>query len=200
MRNILSGIAVLLLSIPSHSQEKVPVAPTKIDPAFNADGVPTGKLPSGYEWKRYPGQQWQAYSICDANCTTASCKECVVVGSCKECVVVKVANPQPLKSSALDEVNAARAARGLKPFICDSGLCAAAESAATYRAQNCITGHCQNDFAHLPSGSTATAAGCAAWNVGDGWGACCTYDSYTYAGAAAVIGRDGRRYMHLFVK
>ena len=49
------------------------------------------------------------------------------------------------------------------------------------------------------------AAGCAAWSKSsDGtyhWGSCCTYDTeYTYAGAYAEIGRDGRRYTHLFVR
>jgi hypothetical protein len=29
---------------------------------------------------------------------------------------------------------------------------------------------------------------------------CCVYENYTYAGAAWVSGRDGRRYMHLFVR
>lgn len=198
MKDFLSILAVLLISAASFAQEKVPVAPTKIDPAYNAEGIPTAKLPNGYEWKRYPGQKWQAYPICDVNCAASGCKDCSS-GSCKECTV-KVANPQPLKSSALDEVNAARAARGLRPYICDAGLCQAALSAATYRAQNCITGHCYNDFAHLPPGISANAAGCAAWSVGDGWGSCCTYDSYIYAGAAAVIGKDGRRYMHLFVR
>ncbi len=33
-----------------------------------------------------------------------------------------------------------------------------------------------------------------------GFGACCSYENWNYAGAAAVIGRDGRRYMHLFVR
>src|SRR5438874_293 len=28
----------------------------------------------------------------------------------------------------------------------------------------------------------------------------CVYDGYTYAGAAWAAGRDGRRYMHLFVR
>jgi hypothetical protein len=29
---------------------------------------------------------------------------------------------------------------------------------------------------------------------------CCVYDNYTYGGAAYVTGRDGKRYMHLFVR
>jgi hypothetical protein len=102
--------------------------------------------------------------------------------------------------SALDEVNAARAQRGLPPFQRDDGLTAGALSAAQYRAERLIAGHCPSDFAHLPPGANATAAGCAAWPPSLGWGACCTYEGYTYAGAAIVMGSDGRRYMHLFVR
>lgn len=104
---------------------------------------------------------------------------------------------------ALAEVNAARAARGLPPFIEDPGLTAAAKAAADYRAQHLIAGHVggpMGDFAFVPAGTSASAAGCAAWHPSWGWGACCTYDGYRYAGAAFAIGRDGRRYMHLFVR
>lgn len=112
----------------------------------------------------------------------------------------KAANePRAVAGDALDEVNAARAQRGLKPFARDEGLTRAAQSAASHRAAHAIGGHTENDFAHLPSGCSADAAGCACWNVGDGWGACCTYEDWPYAGAAAVVGKDGRRYMHLFV-
>jgi hypothetical protein len=107
---------------------------------------------------------------------------------------------------ALEEVNAYRAARGLRPFIRDDGLTQAAQGCADYRAERGITGHC-NDFSFVPEGSMARAAGCAAWAPhwnGEewvyGWGSCCTYENWTYAGAAYVIGRDGRRYMHLFVR
>lgn len=106
-------------------------------------------------------------------------------------------------ADALGEVNAARAARGLKPFIRDEGLMQAAHAVAAHRAMHRLTGHVPGspgDFGFLRFGSRASAAGCAAWNPGDGWGACCTYESWTYAGAAAVIGPDGRRYMHLFVR
>jgi hypothetical protein len=101
---------------------------------------------------------------------------------------------------ALAEVNAARAARGLKPFIYDHDLYRAAAGCADFRAERLIPGHTSNDFAALPAGANATAAGCAAWEPSWGWGACCTYDNYTYAGAAFAIGRDGRRYMHIFVR
>lgn len=106
---------------------------------------------------------------------------------------------EPASVDALDEVNAARAARGLRPFLRDQALTSAARSAAHYRAVRSIAGHTPNDFAHVPSGSSANAAGCAAWPPEFGWGSCCTYESWTYAGAAYAVGRDGRRYMHLYV-
>lgn len=101
---------------------------------------------------------------------------------------------------ALDEVNATRAQRGLPPFQYDEGLTRAAQACAQFRADRLIQGHTSNDFAFVPAGSHAPAAGCAAWEPSMGWGACCTYDRYTYAGAAYALGRDGRRYMHLFVR
>jgi hypothetical protein len=101
---------------------------------------------------------------------------------------------------ALDEVNAARAARGLRPFIRDAALTDAAKGAARFRASRRMRGHTSNDFSFIPSGGSATAAGCAAWSPGMGWGSCCTYENYTYAGASWSIGSDGLRYMHLFVR
>ncbi len=101
---------------------------------------------------------------------------------------------------ALAEVNAARARRGLRPFTYDPGLTTAAMSCARDRASRLIAGHLRNDFAALPPGSFARATGCAAWPPYMGWGSCCTYENYTYAGAAYSIGRDGKRYMHIFVR
>lgn len=100
----------------------------------------------------------------------------------------------------LDEVNATRAARGLPPFMLDENLTRGAMACAMYRAQHRIDGHTPNDFGFLPPGAMARAAGCAAWPVGMGWGSCCTYENWQYAGAAYCIGPDGRRYMHLFVR
>jgi hypothetical protein len=110
--------------------------------------------------------------------------------------------PQTAQEStdALAEVNAARVARGLRPFIHDDGLTNAAYGAARFRAANRIAGHTANDFAYLRAGIQASAAGCAAWHDSWGWGSCCTYDGFTYAGAAWVRGSDNRRYMHLFVR
>jgi hypothetical protein len=101
---------------------------------------------------------------------------------------------------ALDEVNAVRAARGLRPYIRDDNLAAGAKNVADFRAQYLTQGHTANDFSGLPPGISATASGCAAWPAGMGWGSCCTYEHWTYAGAAYAMGRDGKRYMQLFVR
>jgi len=102
---------------------------------------------------------------------------------------------------ALAEVNAVRARRGLRAFVHDALLTQAACSCAKQRAARLIAGHLpESDFHYLPVGANANAAGCAAWTPDWGWGACCTYDNYAYAGAAWTMGSDGRRYMHLFVR
>lgn len=102
-------------------------------------------------------------------------------------------------TECLEEVNRKRAARGLRPFLFDAKLTIAAKRCAIRRAASLCAGHTSNDFSALPAGANADAAGCAAWD-GNDWGACCTYEDYTYAGAAWVRGRDGKRYMHLFVR
>lgn len=110
-----------------------------------------------------------------------------------------IAAALPKQHDALDEVNAKRVARGLHPFIKDSGLTIAAINCAKHRAANRIAGH-SNDFSFVPSGSVATAAGCGAMDASWGWQSCCWEENYTYAGAAVVIGDDGNRYMHIFVR
>jgi len=100
----------------------------------------------------------------------------------------------------LDEVNAKRAARGLRPFVRDEGLTQAAYAAAQFRATHRLFGHTGNDFAFCPPGVAAASNGCAAYPASFGWMSCCVYDNYTYAGAAWVTGSDGQRYMHLFVR
>lgn len=108
--------------------------------------------------------------------------------------------PPAVARDALDEVNAARAKRGLRPFIRDENLTMGAKTAAAVRAMRRIAGHLPNDFAYLPAGTTAAAAGCGALDPSWGWGSCCTYENWTYAGAAVILGDDGKRYMHLFVR
>jgi hypothetical protein len=106
-------------------------------------------------------------------------------------------------SDALDEVNAARARRGLPPYLKDEGLTQAAARCAQLRAASFIDGHLggqMSDFACLPPGCQASATGAGALTPDWGWGSCCTYDGYAYAGAAWVMGADGRRYMSLFVR
>ncbi len=101
---------------------------------------------------------------------------------------------------ALNEVNATRASRGLPPYILDENLALGAQAVAEFRAARLMAGHTGNDFAALPAGTLASAGGCAAWDPGMGWGSCCTYDRYTYAGAGWAMGRDGKRYMYIFVR
>ncbi len=113
------------------------------------------------------------------------------------------ADPAALSSApgdGLDEVNAKRAARGLRPFVRDDGLTQAARACAAFRAERGLFGHTANDFAFVPPGASASSAGCAAYPASYGWMSCCVYESYTHAGAAWVTGADGRRYMHLFVR
>lgn len=100
----------------------------------------------------------------------------------------------------LDEVNAKRAARGLRPFLRDEGLTRAAQACAAFRARAGLFGHTSNDFAFVPPGTSCASAGCAAYPASYGWMSCCTYEGYTHAGAAWVTGADGKRYMHLFVR
>ena len=111
--------------------------------------------------------------------------------------------PVSATPSALDEVNAVRARVGLPPYLEDPGLTVGAMHAANFRATHLLEGHtggALGDFAFLPPGTQARAAGCAAWRPEWGWGSCCMFDRYTYGGAAYAVGRDGRRYMHLFVR
>jgi hypothetical protein len=107
---------------------------------------------------------------------------------------------EPACWDGLDEVNALRASRGLPPFLYDPDLTLAAGGCARWRAERLCAGHTPNDFAALPPGSFASAAGCAAWPPELGWGACATFENWRHAGAAWVMGRDGRRYMHLMVR
>lgn len=102
---------------------------------------------------------------------------------------------------AMAEVNAARAKRGLPPFVEDPELTKGAQACADYRAARRIAGHTHNDFAFLPKGTAAWGGGAGCADPSWGWMACFTYDRrYQTAGAAFAVGRDGHRYMTLFVR
>lgn len=101
---------------------------------------------------------------------------------------------------ALDVLNRQRAARGLRPYLRDPALTIGAMAVAKYRAEHRIYGHCRSDFAFLPDGTRASAAGCAANPPGFGFMACCRFENWRYCGAAHVMGADGRLYCHLFVR
>lgn len=103
-------------------------------------------------------------------------------------------------NDALDELNAQRAARGLRAYVRDPSLTVAAQRCADARAAVLRFEHTDNDFAYLDPGVQAAASGCAAYPKEDGFLACAMYDNYTYAGAAYAMGRDGKRYCHLFVR
>ena len=136
-----------------------------------------------------------AVSYSQASSVTSSCANGVCTTTVATSTVVTVAT----SGAALDEVNAKRAARGLRPFVHDPLLTAAAERCAAFRATQRMFGHTSNDFAFL-LGASASAAGCAAYPASYGFMACCVYDGYTYAGAATVVGPDGRSYHHIFVR
>lgn len=108
--------------------------------------------------------------------------------------------PQQECKDALDEVNAKRATRGLRPFKRDEGLTQAAYECSKFRAVRRLFEHTSNDFQFVPRGTRAAAAGCAAYADRYGWMSCCMWENYTYAGAAWVRGSDGKRYMHLYVR
>lgn len=129
-------------------------------------------------------------------------------------VVTETAKPEPVVKptlttakecpDALQEVNDARKARGLPPFLHDAKLTEAALACARERAARGIHGHLpESDFKHLPSSvsTNGVAAGCAALEPSWGWQSCCWDDvGPTHAGAAYVMGADGLRYNHIFVR
>lgn len=140
------------------------------------------------------------------SCSVTSSQSAASSYSCVDgkCTITRTSSSETTTTftnagDALDEVNAKRAARGLRPYLRDAGLTAAAQACAEHRAARGIRDHTPNDFAFLPPGCSASAAGCGGLDVSWGWASCCTYDSYTYAGAASVV-VGGRRYNHIFVR
>lgn len=118
-------------------------------------------------------------------------------------VLLMVAPLASAADDALIEVNAARAQRRLPPFKRDDGLTVAAMSCADYRAARFLKGHVMTgmgDFQFLPAGVGCRATGCAALSPDWGWQSCCSWERWQFAGAAVAYGRDGKRYMQLFVR
>ena len=114
---------------------------------------------------------------------------------------------------ALDEVNHWRQTHGFLPFIRDHLLTIGADRCAKYRAANLNRGHPLDnrgrpiDSTFLPPGAVSASAGAGAWEPwvvttnGETFGACNTDSrSHTYAGASYAYGRDGLRYMQIFVR
>lgn len=118
-------------------------------------------------------------------------------------------------ADALDELNVARAHRGLRPFARDAVLSIGAEKCVQYRAARLIEGHVgapknmrpgrwykidgPGDHQFLPAFSNAVG-GAGAARPGEGWRSCCSWENWRYAGAAKVMGRDGQFYYQLFVR
>ena len=103
----------------------------------------------------------------------------------------------------LSQVNARRAAAGLRPYVQDPGLTRAAQAAVQYRARLRIRGHVQSgmgDFQFLPTGATAAAAGADWYGATAEFATCAMTDNYTFAGAASAVGPDGEWYHQLFVR
>lgn len=111
--------------------------------------------------------------------------------------------PAKVPGDPLAQVNARRAARGLRPYIADPGLTEAATAAVQYRARLRIRGHVQGgmgDFRFLPAGVEARAAGADWYGATEEFATCAMTDNYTYAGAASAVGPDGQWYHQLFVR
>jgi len=103
--------------------------------------------------------------------------------------------PEPLA-----DINAQRAARGLRAYVEDEGLTKAARACAEYRAARRMAGHTASDFDFLPAGVRSPCAGCAAWPADMPFGACEVFGDWKYAGAASVRGPDGLLYHHAFYR
>ena len=94
--------------------------------------------------------------------------------------------------SAIAEVNALRARRGLSPLIEDASLSAVAHQKASIQAQRGAMGH--------PSGSMGGAR-YEGVGMGNQFIACYLYSNVgKYAGAATVVGANGQRYHCLLIR
>lgn len=124
------------------------------------------------------------------------------LGKCPDgcATMARAAAPATDPADAFEELNAYRAANRLPPFTRDEGLFRAALAAATTRARQRLFSHTPNDFAFVPAGCKADSAGCAAYPASYGIMACGLRDDHTHAGAAVVMGDDGKAYWHVFYR
>lgn len=138
---------------------------------------------------------------CDCvNCQCNGGKVCPCP-SCRLAVNAPVRTDPEGTWDVLEELNQQRRQRGLEAYIWDRDLTIAAGRASKHRAERLMFGHTDNDFAYLSSGVSADAAGCAAYPASYGFTACACYDQgLHFAGAAYTLGRDGKRYCHLFIR
>lgn len=107
------------------------------------------------------------------------------------------------EATPLEQVNARRRAAGLTPYIECPDLAAGAKACAEYRAAQGIAAHTGNDFAFLPRGCRASAAGCniAAHGGTAAFQTCAMYEAAcTHCGCATARAADGRVFHHLFVR
>ena len=108
--------------------------------------------------------------------------------------------PKPEVHDGLEEVNRLRRAHGVAEFERDLELNNAAIKLSLHRAKHLIAGHSDDDFGFLWDRKSADASGVGAAKDEWGWCTCCMLDKYRYAGAAWARGRDGQRYMSIFVR
>lgn len=143
--------------------------------------------------------------LCDCKgqcqCQGGECK----CATCRIAVNAQLPSPRfhnkPGTYDVLRELNEQRADRGLEPYIWDADLTWAAAKVSQVRAERLLFEHTANDHSYLPDGVYADAAGCAAYPASYGFMACAMYEPGThYAGAAYTLGKDNRRYCHLFIR
>lgn len=116
---------------------------------------------------------------------------------------VTAAKPIAPASDPLAQVNARRAAAGLRPYVLDPGLQHAATACVQYRARLRIRGHViggMGDFQFVPAGTSASAAGADGAGATAEFATCAMYDGYTAAGAASAQDANGNWYHQLFVR
>ena len=100
-----------------------------------------------------------------------------------------------VQAKAIDEVNYWRKKNGLRPFVEDKKLSAAAQHKAEYRAARLLKDGHQGPA--CPAGCReGTGEARPSW----GWLTCVMEETGSHAGAGVAIGPDGERYMVLIVR